>query len=199
MAVDAVRVAASVSSGVDIPHEILQMTTNSDRSAFARESKVLILISNILSAITGADWDTSSKAAYPIIKCGVHVMLEYEPCVMNVIKHILSTMISDFECLDPKSYTFALTNSGDDDDESKPSNLHELMSISPASIDCVTLNHCLCVLELVSSHSKEIPPKPEVVADSVCDVSTAEQTNKILGFNEVYNYVYTHQAANSLC
>lgn len=167
MALEAVRVAASMSSNTDIPHEILQMTTNSDHSAFARESKALVLISNILSAMTCTDWVMSSKAAFPIIKCGVHAMLEYEPFVMNVIKHVLSTMISDFECLDPKSYTFALTHSGNDDDENKSSNLHELMSISPASIDCATLNHCLCVLELVSNHSKEIPPKPEVVADSV--------------------------------
>ena len=63
----------------------------------------------------------------------------------------------------------------------------------------------MCVLELVSSHSKEIPPKPEVVADSVCDVSTAEQTNKILGFNLIIEFTITimytlsHKAADSLC
>jgi hypothetical protein len=94
-------------------------------------------------------------------------MLEYEPFVINVIKHILSTMISNFECLDPKSYTFALTHGDNDGDENKASNLQELLSISPESIDCVTLNYCLCILEHISNHSKEIPPKPEVAADSV--------------------------------
>jgi hypothetical protein len=166
LALDAVCAAALLPPAALKPVDLVQVTNNSDSSAFARESKVLILISNILSVIACTEWETNSKSALPIIKCGVHAMLEYEPFVINVVKHILSTMITDFECLDSKSYTFALTRTGDDGDENEASNLQELISLSPASIDCVTLNHCLCTLEQISNHSKEIPPKPEVTADT---------------------------------
>lgn len=169
IALDAIRFASPVSVPVDLPHEYAQVTNAAERTAFARESGALILVSGILSAIANTDWQTSSKSALPNIKCGVHVMLEYEPFVIQVVKHILSTMISDFECLDPKSYTFALTRTvvGDDGNEEEQSNLHELLSISPASFDCVTLKNCLCVLMQISHHSKEIPPKPQVAADTI--------------------------------
>jgi hypothetical protein len=166
LALEAFREAA-VPSTVNLPHQLVQVTTNAERSAFARESKVLILISSIFSVIACTDWPMPPKSAVPSIKCGVHVMLEYEPFLINVLKHVMTSTISSFDCLDPKSYTFALTRSGGDRDGDGESNLRELMSISVATMDCVTLKHCLCILEEISNHSKEIPPKPEVSADTV--------------------------------